>query len=194
MKYSLGISNFFEVILVFPIPVFSSISLHWSLRKAFLSLLAILWNAAFKWIYLFFFPLPLASLLYSAICNASSDNHFAFLHFFFFGMVLITASCTMSWTSIYSSSGTLSDLIPWIYSSLPLYNHGTLFRSYLNGLVVFPTFFNLSQFGNKEFMIWATVSSQSCFCWLYRASPSLATKNIINYFGIDHLVMSMCRI
>ena len=27
-------------------------------------------------------------------------------------------------------------------------------------------------------MIWATVSSQSCFCWLYRASPSLAAKNI----------------
>ena len=29
-------------------------------------------------------------------------------------------------------------------------------------------------------MIWATVSSRSCFCWLYRASPSSATKNIIN--------------
>ena len=29
-------------------------------------------------------------------------------------------------------------------------------------------------------MIWATVSSWSCFYWLYRASPSLATKNIIN--------------
>ena len=29
-------------------------------------------------------------------------------------------------------------------------------------------------------MIWATVSSQSCFCWLYRASPSLAVKNIIS--------------
>ena len=28
-------------------------------------------------------------------------------------------------------------------------------------------------------MIWATVSSLSCFCWLYRASPSLAAKNII---------------
>ena len=38
--------------LVFPILLFSSISLHWSLRKAFLSLLAILWNSAFKWVYL----------------------------------------------------------------------------------------------------------------------------------------------
>ena len=29
-------------------------------------------------------------------------------------------------------------------------------------------------------MIWATVSSRSCFCWLYRASPFLAAKNTIN--------------
>ena len=34
--------------LVFPILLFSSISLHWSLRKSFLSLLAILWNSVFK--------------------------------------------------------------------------------------------------------------------------------------------------
>ena len=39
-------------------------------------------------------------------------------------------------------------------------------------------------------MIWATVSSQSSFCWLYRASPSLAAKNIIKSdFSVDHLVM-----
>ena len=54
------------------------------------------------------------SFLFSAICKTSSDNHFTFLHFFFLGMVLITAP---------SSSGTLSDLIPWTYLSLPLYNH-----------------------------------------------------------------------
>ena len=29
-------------------------------------------------------------------------------------------------------------------------------------------------------MIWVTVSSSSYFCWLYRASPSLAPRNIIN--------------
>jgi len=28
-------------------------------------------------------------------------------------------------------------------------------------------------------MIWATVSSRSCFCWLYSACPSFAAKNII---------------
>ena len=55
------------------------------------------------------------------------------------------SSCTMSWTSIYRYSGTLSDLIPWIYLSLPLYNHKGFiwFRSYMNGPVVFPTFFSL---------------------------------------------------
>ena len=101
---------------VFLVLLFSSISLRWSLRKAFfLSLLAILWNSAIKWLYLSFSPLPLAYLLFSAICKAYSDNHFAFLHFFFWGMVLITASSTMSRTSVQSSSGTLSDLIPWVY-------------------------------------------------------------------------------
>ena len=122
MKCSLGILIFLKRSLVFLILLFSSISLHWSLKKAFLSLLAILWNSAFRWVYLSFSPLPLASLLFSAICKAFSDNHFAFLHFFFLGMVLITASYTVSWTSIHSSSGILSDLIPWTYLSLPLYN------------------------------------------------------------------------
>ena len=57
--------------LVFPILLFSSISLYWLLRKAFLSILAILWNSALKWVYLSFCPLPLASLLSSAICKVS---------------------------------------------------------------------------------------------------------------------------
>ena len=33
-------------------------------------------------------------------------------------------------------------------------------------------------------MIWATVSPPSCFCWLYRASPSLDAKNIINLISV----------
>ena len=48
---------FLKRLLVFPILLFSSISLHWSLRKALLSLLAILWNSTFKWVYLSFSPL-----------------------------------------------------------------------------------------------------------------------------------------
>ena len=41
-----------------------------------------------------------------------------------------------------------------------------------------------SEFGNKEFMIWATVTCWSCFCWLYRVSPSLAVKNIVNLISV----------
>ena len=44
--------------LVFPIILFSSISLHCSLRKAFLALLSILWNSAISWVYLSLPPLP----------------------------------------------------------------------------------------------------------------------------------------
>ena len=41
-----------------------------------------------------------------------------------------------------------------------------------------------SEFFNKEFIIWATISYQSCFCWLYRAYPSLTAKNIINLISL----------
>ena len=58
---------FLKRYLVFSILLFSYISLHWSLRKAFLSLLAILWSSAFKWVYLSFSHLLLASLLFTAI-------------------------------------------------------------------------------------------------------------------------------
>ena len=64
--------------LVFLILLFSSISLHWLLRKAFLSLQAILWNSAFKWAHLSFSPLLLASFLFIATCKASSDSHLSF--------------------------------------------------------------------------------------------------------------------
>ena len=38
----------------------------------------------------FLFFLPFTSLLFLALYKASSGNHFAFLHFFFLGVVLIT--------------------------------------------------------------------------------------------------------
>ena len=94
--------------LVFPFLLFFSISLHWSLRKAFLPiiiipsyflLLTVLWNSAFKWVYLFFSPLFFASLLFTAVSKASSESHFALLHFFFLGILSIPVSCTMSLTS-----------------------------------------------------------------------------------------------
>ena len=113
---------------------------------------------------------------------------FEFLFVFFWGegvgeMVLITASCTVSQTSIHSSSATLSirskPLYLFVMSTVWL--QGIWFRSYLHCWLVFPTFLNLSlNFNNKEFMIWATVSSKSWFFWLYRASSSLDAKSIIN--------------
>ena len=50
-----------------------------------------------------------------------------------------------------------------------------------------------SEFGNTDFMLWATVNSRSYFCWLYRASPFL-TERTQTDFDINHLVKSMCRV
>ena len=41
-------------------------------------------------------------------------------------------------------------------------------------------------------MIWATVSSWSCFCWLYRASPSLAAKKIFNLISVSTIWWCPC--
>ena len=40
------------------------------------------------------FSLAFCSPSFSAMCKASSGNHFAFSNFFFFGIVLVTAYCT----------------------------------------------------------------------------------------------------
>ena len=107
LKCSLGISNFLEEIANLSYSIISSISLQCLLKKAILSLLAILWNSAFSWVYLSLSPLPFASPLFSPICKAYSNNHFAFLHFFCLGTVLVTTSYIILWTSVHSFSGTL---------------------------------------------------------------------------------------
>ena len=78
----------------------------------------------FKISYLSFSPLPFASLLFTAICKASSDNHFDFLHFFFLGWSwsLPPVQCLKP-PFIVLQVLRLSDLIPSICFSLPLYNH-----------------------------------------------------------------------
>ena len=131
--------------LVFLILLFSSTSLHHSLKKAFWPLLAILCNSVFNWVYLSLSPLLFTSLLSSAICKASSDNHFAFLHFFLCGMVLFTVSCTVLQISVHSSS----DILSTGSNPLNLFitstdNQWTWFRPYLNTLVVFPLSSTLS--------------------------------------------------
>ena len=113
--------------LVFPILLFSSISLYWSLRKAFLSLLAILWNSEFRCLYLSFSPLPLVSLLFSAMPPQTTILPFCIC--FFLGMVwsLTSVQCHKP-LSIFFQALCLSDIIPWIYLSLPLYNHKGFFK------------------------------------------------------------------
>ena len=100
--------------LVFPILFFSSVSLHWSFRKAFLSLLAVLWNSVFRWVYLSFCPLPYASLVFSAIWKASLDSRFAF--YISFSWIWFWSpppvQCLESPSVVLQA---LSDLIPWIY-------------------------------------------------------------------------------
>ena len=56
IKYSLGIFNFLKRSLVFPILLFSSVSLHCSPLEGFLTLLDILWNSAFRLVYISFYP------------------------------------------------------------------------------------------------------------------------------------------
>ena len=109
--------------LVFPILLFSSISLHFSWgRLSYLSLL--FFGTLHSNGYIFPFFLCLLLLFFSAICKVSLDltNHFVFLHFFFLGIILIMASCTILWTSVHSSSGILFTKS----SSLPLCNIGNL--------------------------------------------------------------------
>ena len=108
MKCSLAISNFLEEISSLSHSVVFLYFFVLIAEEDFLSLIDILWNSAFRWLYLSFSPLLFASLLFTATCKASSDSQFAFFHFFFLRMVLIPVSCTVSHTSIHSSSGTLS--------------------------------------------------------------------------------------
>ena len=109
MKCSLGISNFLEEIsslshsIVF-LCFFALIAEEGFLISPDYSLeLCIQMGISFLSSFAFCF-----SSFHSYFCKASSDSHFAFLHCFSMGMVLIPVSCTMSQTSIHSSSGTLS--------------------------------------------------------------------------------------
>ena len=56
--------SFLKRSLVFPSLLYSPMSMHWLLRKAFLSPLVILWNSAFKWVYCSFSPMSFASLFF----------------------------------------------------------------------------------------------------------------------------------
>ena len=108
MKCSLGISNFLEKIsslshsVVF-LNFFALIaeegfliSSCYSLELCIQMLISLLFSFAFRF------------SSFHSYFKASPDSHFAFLHLFSMGVVLIPVSCTMSRTSFHSSSGTLS--------------------------------------------------------------------------------------
>ena len=108
MRYSLGISNFPE----------ETSSLSHSI--VFLYFFALITEEGFFYLSLLFFgtlhsdgyifPLPLCLLLlfFSQLCVRPPQTTVLPFAFLFLGMVLITASCTVSWTSIHIFSGTLS--------------------------------------------------------------------------------------
>ena len=134
---SLGISNFLEDLQSFPFYCFPTFLCIVQLRKllylkkAFLSLLAVLWNSALSWVYLSLSSLSFTSLLFSAICKASSENHFVFLHFFLFGMVLVTASNTVFRT---------------YYVAYQLYDRVVLLHIYLTLLIMNECFHRIYEF------------------------------------------------
>ena len=82
MKCSLGISNFLEEISIL---FYSIVFLYFFAlitEEGFLVSPCYSLELSFIWVYLSFSPVPFTSLLFTAICKASSDYHFAFLHFF----------------------------------------------------------------------------------------------------------------
>ena len=73
MKCSLGISDFLEEISSLSHSIVFLYFLALIAEEVFLNLLAIVWNSAFRCLYLSFSALLFASLLFTAICKASSD-------------------------------------------------------------------------------------------------------------------------
>ena len=107
MKCSLGISNFLEEISSLSHSVVFCYFFALITEEGFLTSLCYSLELCIQMDISVLFSLLLL-FFFTTIYKASSDNHFAFLHFFFLGMVLIIASCTMSETSVHGSSGTLS--------------------------------------------------------------------------------------
>ena len=97
MKHSLDLSNFLEKIsslshsVVFLYFFVLFISEDFLISPCYILEL----NSAIQFCIFFPFFLALYFCSFLSYLQASSDNDFAFLHSFFFGMLLVTASCTM---------------------------------------------------------------------------------------------------
>ena len=78
MKCSLGISDFLEEISSLSCSIVFLYFFALITEEGFLISPSLLWNSAFKWVYLYFSPLLFTSRLFIAICKASSDSHLLF--------------------------------------------------------------------------------------------------------------------
>ena len=185
MKYSLGISNFLEEISNFSHSIvflcfFAMItdkdfliSPCYSLELCFQIGISFIFSFAFSFFTQLFVRPPQTTIL--LFCISFSWG---------WSWSLSPVQC-QELLSLVLQALCLTDLIPWIYLSLPLYTHkgfDLVLSEWSSG---FPYFLQFkSEFGNKEFMVCATVSSWSCFCLLYRTFPSLAAKNTINLVSV----------
>ena len=172
--------------LVFPILLFSSILCIDQLRRlSYLSLL--FFETLHSNGYILPFLICLSLLFFSQLFVRPPQTALLLLGIYFpwrWSWSLSPVQCHEP-LSIVFQAFCLSDLIPWTICHF----HCIILRDLI--LVIpewssdFPYFLQFkSEFGNKEFMIWAIVNSWSYFCWLYRAYPLLAANNIINVISV----------
>ena len=124
MKCSLVSLNFLKRSLVFPIVLFSSISLHWSLRKAFLNLSLLFFGTLHSDEHIFPFLLCHWVLFFSQLFVwPPQTTVLPFCISFSWGWSLSLPLVQYHEAPfIVLQALFLSDLIPWIYLSLLLHN------------------------------------------------------------------------
>ena len=105
MKYSLDTSNFLEEISSIFYFIIFLYFFELITEEGFLISPCYILELYIQMDISFLSPFVYASLLFTAICKASSESHFAVLNFFSLRVILVPVSCTMSQTSIHSSSG-----------------------------------------------------------------------------------------
>ena len=124
MKCSLGISDFLEEISSLSHSIVFLYFFALITEEGFLISPCYSLELCIQMLMSFLFSFGFTSRLFPAICKASSDSHFAFLHFFFLGMVLTPSPVQCHEPpSIVHQALYLSDLVPYICFSLPLYSH-----------------------------------------------------------------------
>ena len=108
--------------LVFAILLFSSVSLYYSFKKAFFSLLAVLWNSAFSSLYLAVLSYLWLLLIAWLFVKPPQISTLPFCISFHLGWFwsLLPVRCYES-PSIVLQALCPSNLIYWIYLLLPLY-------------------------------------------------------------------------